>query len=297
MEDIKLIKPEKIRLKDHPILNENWLQEIIAKNPEIIGLGELILKDKERQQPRAGRLDILLQDPEINKRYEVEIQLGKTDESHLIRTIEYWDIERKRYPQYEHCAVIVAEEITSRFLNVIGLFNGNIPLIAIQLTAYKYDEDYFLTFNTVLDEMNLGLVDDDEEISEVTDRNYWEKNQGTEKTVKIVDEALLIIQDILPGFELKYNKFYIGLAHNGRADNFIIFKAKKNFTRMEIRIDKSDDLENEIENKGIDLMDYDKRNGRYRIKLTMNDLKKHKDFIGDLIRKAKNIEIEKQLED
>ena len=171
--NINLIRPEKVNLKDHPILTESWLQDIIAKNPEIIGLGDLSLKDKERKQIRAGRLDILLQDPDINKRYEVEIQLGKTDESHIIRTIEYWDIERKRYPQYEHCAVIIAEEITSRFLNVIGLFNGTIPLIAIQLTAYKSGDDYFLTFNKVLDEMSLGLVDDDEEISEVTDRNYW----------------------------------------------------------------------------------------------------------------------------
>jgi len=87
------------------------------------------LRDKERIQSSAGRLDLLLQDPDTLKRYEVEIQLGATDESHIIRTIEYWDIERKRYPQYEHAAVIVAEEITSRFLNVIQLFNGAIPLI------------------------------------------------------------------------------------------------------------------------------------------------------------------------
>ena len=51
-------------------------------------------------------------------------------------TIEYWDLERKRYPQYEHTAVIVAEDITSRFLNVIQLFNGAIPLIALKMTAY-----------------------------------------------------------------------------------------------------------------------------------------------------------------
>ena len=295
MEDIKLIQPEKISLKDHPELNESWLQDVIAENPEIIGIGDLVLKDKERIQPRAGRLDILLQDPELNKRYEVEIQLGKTDESHLIRTIEYWDIERKRYPQYEHCAVIVAEEITSRFLNVISLFNGNIPLVAIQLTAYKHNDDYFLTFNTVLDEMKLGLVDDEEEIREITDRNYWETQKGTPKTVKIVDETLTIIKEILPGYELKYNKFYIGLAQNGIADNFILFRAKKSFMRMEIRIDKSEELENEIESKGIDLMDYDKRNGRYRIKLTMNDLKKHREYIGILVRKSKNIEIDKEL--
>ena len=83
MEKINLIKPEKINLKDHPLFNEHWLQDIIAKDPELLGLGDLILKDKERKQPRAGRLDILLQDAEINKRYEVEIQLGKTDESHI----------------------------------------------------------------------------------------------------------------------------------------------------------------------------------------------------------------------
>ena len=292
MSKINLIQPEKVNLKDHPILTESWLQDIIAENPEIIGLGDLVLKDKERKQIKAGRLDILLQDPEINKRYEVEIQLGKTDESHIIRTIEYWDIERKRYPQYEHCAVIIAEEITSRFLNVIGLFNGNIPLIAIQLTAYKNGDDYFLTFNKVLDEMTLGLVDDDEEISEVTDRNYWETQKGTPKTVKIVDEALDLISEVIPGYQLKYNKFYIGLAQNGRADNFVLFRAKRNFTRMEIRLEKSEKLENEIENLGIDLMDYDKRYGKYRMKITINDLKKHRDFIKDLVRKSKGIPVE-----
>ena len=297
MSNINLIRPKKISLKNHPTLNEAWLQEVIAKEPELLGLGDLILKDKERKQPRAGRLDILLQDPEINKRYELEIQLGKTDESHIIRTIEYWDIERKRYPQYEHCAVIVAEEITSRFLNVIGLFNGTIPLIAIQLTAYKNGDDYFLTFNKVLDEMNLGLVDDDEEISEVTDRNYWETNKGTPKTVKIVDEALGLITEVIPGYQLKYNKFYIGLAQNGRADNFILFRAQKNYARMEIRLDKSEELENEIEEKGLDLMDYDKRNGRYRIKILSNDLKKHKEFIQILVKKSKGIQETETLND
>jgi hypothetical protein len=36
----------------------------------------------------AGRLDLLLQDSETNRRYEIEIQLGATDETHIIRTIE-----------------------------------------------------------------------------------------------------------------------------------------------------------------------------------------------------------------
>src|SRR5690554_3420118 len=203
--NINLIQPEKVNLKDHPTLTESWLQDVIAKNPEIIGLGELILKDKERMQLRAGRLDILLQDPEINKRYEVEIQLGKTDEAHIIRTIEYWDIERKRYPQYEHCAVIIAEDITSRFLNIMSLFNGTVPLIAIQMNALKFGDDIGLVFTKILDELPLGLVDEDEEISEVTDRDYWVK-RGTSETVKLADEMLDIICEFAVNLELKYNK-------------------------------------------------------------------------------------------
>ncbi len=126
-----------VSLKDHPELSETWVQDRIAEDPSIMGLGDLILKDRERVQPRAGRLDLLRQDSDLGHRYEVEIQLGKTDESHIIRTLEYWDIERKRYPQYEHTAVIVAEDITGRFLNVISLFNGFIPLVAIQMNAIK----------------------------------------------------------------------------------------------------------------------------------------------------------------
>ncbi len=174
MASLEYVKPESIRIKDHPELNERWLQDRIAEDPSLLGLGDLILKDKERVQPRAGRLDLLLQDADATHRYEVEIQLGDSDESHIIRTIEYWDIERKRYPQYEHTAVIVAENVTSRFLNVISLFNGFIPLVAIQLNAFRLDDKVSLVCTTVLDQMPLGLVDEDEEVSEVADRVYWE---------------------------------------------------------------------------------------------------------------------------
>jgi hypothetical protein len=48
---------ERIYLKLHPELNEKWVQELIASDPSILGLGELVVRDKERIQPRAGRLD------------------------------------------------------------------------------------------------------------------------------------------------------------------------------------------------------------------------------------------------
>src|SRR5580658_5793904 len=142
-------------------VTEKMVQEQIADDPSILGLGKLELRDKERVQAHAGRLDLLLQDPETLKRYEVELQLGSTDESHIIRTIEYWDIEKKRYPQYDHCAVLIAEDITSRFLNVLSLFNGFVPLIAVQMQALRIGESLTLVFTTVVSELSRGLVDED----------------------------------------------------------------------------------------------------------------------------------------
>lgn len=89
MDNLKYVKFERIVLKGNAEYNETWVQSRIAEDPAILGLGEIVLKDKERMQPKAGRLDILLQDPESNRRYEVEVQLGGTDESHIVRTIEY----------------------------------------------------------------------------------------------------------------------------------------------------------------------------------------------------------------
>jgi len=92
------VKPERLSLRLHPEFSERRIQGLIADDPAILGLGDLRVIERERIQPGAGRLDLLLQDTEGSKRYEVELQLGATDETHIIRTIEYWDIERKRFP-------------------------------------------------------------------------------------------------------------------------------------------------------------------------------------------------------
>lgn len=92
---MKYVKSEIISLKNSSDFNEKWLQARIEEDPSIIGLGELVFRDTEKIQIGGGRLDTILYDPEDKRRYEVEIQLGKTDASHIIRTIEYWDLERK----------------------------------------------------------------------------------------------------------------------------------------------------------------------------------------------------------
>jgi hypothetical protein len=279
-------RSERISLKLHPTLNEHWVQGLIATDPGILGLGDLVLRDKERIQPRAGRLDLLLQDVEAKRRYEVEIQLGATDEGHIIRTIEYWDIERKRYPQYEHCAVLVAEDITSRFLNVVSLFNGTIPLIALQMQALSVGEHMTLIFTKVMDELSRGLVDEDEDAEAApTDRAYWEK-KGTKATVQLVDELLGIAREIDPSLDLKYNKFYIGLSKDGQPFNFAQFRPRKNTITLEINLPRSDEIDTEMDESGLEALEYATRWERYRLSLHRDDIPKHKALLKELMQAA-----------
>ncbi len=280
------LKPERLWLKSDSQFNEKWVQALIAEDPSIIGLGDLVLRDKERLQPRAGRLDLLLQEPETQRRYEVELQLGPTDESHIIRTIEYWDIERRRYPQYDHCAVLIAEDITSRFLNVVSLFNGSIPLIAIQMQALRVGEHVTLVFTTVMDELPRGLVDEDEDAeSAPTDRSYWEQ-RATKSTVELADRMLDLLHSFQPNLSLKYNKFYIGLEKDGRPFNFVAFRPKKTNMTFELKLPQTDEINKKIDEAGIDALEYNKRWGFYRLRLTKEDLKEKATVLKDLSRLA-----------
>lgn len=269
MDRLTHVKATPILLKDHPEYDEQWLKKVIMDTPSILGLGDLIVKDVERIQPKAGRLDLLLHDPENEKRYEVEIMLGRIDESHIIRAIEYWDIERKRFPNYGHCAVVIAEDITTRFLNIISLFNNTVPIIAIQLGALKVGEQLVLNFTKVLDEATVR--EDEDEIIEKADRTYWE-TKGSNESVKLTDECLNIIKEFDPSHSLSYNKHYIGLSRRGRPNNFIVFRPKKKFVRVEVRLNDMDTCKKVLEEKDVEIVSLDKRSGRIKFRITKADI-------------------------
>lgn len=272
---------ERIPLRNHPHLNEKWVQERIFDDPAILGLGDVFLRDAERIQPGAGRLDLLLQHQDTDRRYAVELQLGATDPSHIIRTIEYWDIERKRYPQYDHCAVLVAEDVTSRFLNVVSLFNGAIPLIAIQLQAVKVGGHIALVFTTVLDELVRG--EEDEEIGPPADRAYWEK-RGSKATVALADHLLGIVRDFAPRAALKYSKSYISFSENGRTNSRIRLRPRKKQLKLGVHLKPSPEIDQRLEQTGLD---FERSRHSYDFLIRNKaEVENHRDALKELMRTA-----------
>lgn len=279
-------KHERIRLKSHPTFNEKWLQDRIVEDPAILGLGDLAFIDRERRQERAGRLDLLLGDIDQNQRFEVELMLGATDESHIIRCIEYWDIERRRYPGYDHFAVIVAEDITSRFLNILSLFSGSIPLIAIQLAAIQIQNQVALHFTKVLDQRLLRQEDDEPGSAQTADRAYWE-NRGSQETVAQADQILEMVNAVATQrYSPNYARNYIGLLDGNQSFGFVRVRPRKKYLRASFSVNDAGPLIERCEEAGLSANI--NRGGHLVVNLSPSQMAEHCELVAELVGLAVN---------
>mgnify|MGYP003132799451 CR=1 FL=1 len=206
-------------------LDENWLQEQIWDNPSCLALGDLVGVTKERNVSSGGKLDILLKNPVDDAMYEVEVMRGETDANHIIRTIEYWDLIKKRWPQRQHFAVIIAERITKRFFNVIQILSGSVPLIAIQVNVIKSPEGHLLHFTKILDVYE-EAEDDSSQDSEGYDESYWmNKSAETLSAAKKILEVTLSEYD---NARLNFCKYSINIVQDGNNQMQIRARAGSN---------------------------------------------------------------------
>jgi hypothetical protein len=145
------VRADRVRLTSHPTLNETWLRERIVGDPSILGLGDLRLADEGRL--RDGRLELLLRDPATARRFTVVARVGPAEEADLVRALEQWSVERTRYPEHEHFAVLVAEEFPARVLGAATTLGGSIPLSALQASALHVGDHLSLYFAVVVDQL------------------------------------------------------------------------------------------------------------------------------------------------
>ena len=281
-----LVKPSYVSLKNDPQYNERWLHELLIEDASWLDLGELFPVGSEKAQPSGGRLDLLLADTNSEIRYTVELQLGALDESHIVRAIEYWDIERRRYPQYEHIAVIVAEDITSRFLNVIGLLHHSIPLIAIQLQAVKVGDALTLIATRVHDYLPPGSQEED--AGSLVDQSWWVQRSSKE-AMSLVDKLYEVAKGINPNVSRKFNKAYIGiLAPSGR-QAFIMRPGKRGPVSTEFKVPEDEQLTECIDSSTLRLTgEYNKQWGHYKISVRNRDLEDEESakLVKDLMQRA-----------
>ena len=252
-------------------LDEYWLQDQIYENPSCLGLGDLESVAKEKQQSSGGRLDILLKNPEDDSMYEVEVMLGETDESHIVRTIEYWDNEKRKWPQRQHYAVLVAESITKRFFNVIHLFSHSIPIIAIQVNLIDSNNQKSLHFSKILD----TYEEPEDPIEKVHDEVFWRKKSTW--TVDAANELLATIGDIFESPSLSYVQSYIAIKVS--SNNYFWFRKRstpKSLFGFRISDDQVGEVEKLLDEQSISFVQ--KRN-RFKFTVDKDFIEKHADLL------------------
>jgi hypothetical protein len=95
-----------------------------------------------------------------------------------------------------------------------------------------------------------------------------------------------MVDEVVPGFSLKYNKHYIGLNKQGVSKNFISLIPKKQTIILHIKLPQSEETQAVLDGTDMDVMPYDKTWNRYRIRLTEKDLKQNKSTLLQLLKAA-----------
>lgn len=264
-------------------LDEKWLQARINEDPSLLGLGELEVAGKEHKQPVGGRIDFLMRDSEAENYYEVEVMLGALDESHIIRAIEYWDIERQRRPEFEHYAVIVAERVTSRFFNVLRLLNRSARLIALQLSAFQIDDFIVLHFVKVLDVIE-EVTGPEAEQAEQADRAYWER-KADPASLSMMDKIVSSLGNDGVDPRLTYNRYHVALGTTGH--NFCWFEPRKTPGRCRLEIRTGRELRDAMLHMLQEGVSTSTRAGDFvALSLTTKTLEEHFAPIMDVIKRA-----------
>ena len=125
---------------------EQSLAERISEDPTVLGLGDLDLK---RASWRSRQISLLLASPAESVLFVVELQLGPTDDRHVIRVVERWLNERKRQRMNRCSAVLVAEEIAPRYVNILELISRGVPLLALEMEPSEGTKGTPLRFRPV----------------------------------------------------------------------------------------------------------------------------------------------------
>ena len=68
--------------------------------------------------------------------------------------------------------------------------------------------------------------------------------------------------------------------------NFVAFRPKKNQLNFELKLPQSDELDAKIEEAGLETLEYGKRWGLYRLRITKEDIKSKGEVLKELARTA-----------
>jgi hypothetical protein len=122
---------------------------------------------------------------------------------------------------------------------------------------------------------------------ETIDRKYWESRASTE-SLRLVDKLLELTKNFAPGFYLKYNKHYIGVAKQGATKNFVGFHPRQSSVIMHIKDRGQGAAKKRLDESDLNVLPYDHVHREYVIRLMEKDIAENSDTLKWLMQNAYN---------
>ena len=250
---LTFVKSQPLSLADHPDYDEAWLEQLIKSDTALLGLGSIDVVTSQIHQAK-GRLDLLCRDEKNEVIYVVELMLGALDESHIVRTIEYWlrERDRKSHEDYELVAVLAAERVLeSRFVDVVRFLSRQMPLLLMEISALQVENRLTLKFTRVFD----GRRAEAEAVSPTPEasRESWIE-AGSPETVSLAEEFAEMLKEINASISLSFRQQFLGLRIGNRASNFMTFQPKRQFLKVWARTARAVAFAKNLKEIGIEVL-------------------------------------------
>lgn len=129
--------------------------------------------------------------------------------------------------------------------------NRAIPIIAIQVSALKVDDQLILNFTTVLDIYE--EPEDEEKLGgEEVGRPYWIKRSHN-NSIAMLDEMIKLAQEETENLKVTYNKHHVALGTSRQNCIWLRPRKSPNICHMEIKVGKEniEEVKEELAELGI----------------------------------------------
>ncbi len=267
---------------------EKLIQKRIAEDSTLIGLHDVKLKAVEKIQIN-GRLDLQFKGTKADTRYEVELQLGKLDNDHVMRCVHYWNHERQKHPQYKHYAMIIAEKIPDHILETIKLFNVSITVAEIHIDETNNIIDHNIIYENVIEDEDLCVTNGNNK--DDNDKPYYDmdylKSAWSEKSLAALYKICKLTREVNKETGRNITKKYVGFT----ADDFYSFmfvESKEDSLIVKLVLDQSPETESIIREVGLKFEYVPHKNKPWYYKIPMNeeDINEKKKEIKELVEMA-----------
>jgi hypothetical protein len=170
---------------------------------------------------------------------------------------------------------------------VIRLLNRAVPIIAIQLSAFRIGDEVVLQFIPVLDVYESAELQDEQD-SEPVDRAYWEKKSNRE-SLGVVDAVRALTPSTNGEPRTTYKLHDIPLSTSGY--NFCWFNPRKTTPYCHLHIwvgaERRQDFMDRLESAGIEASNL--RRSEIALSLRLKDIQEHRDLLAEIIRSAEEL--------